>query len=775
MSGQADEKKLKEIAKLRTELGEKLSPEVKVTPEKQAEIDAIRNEILNAVVGNKYQSGGPAIGAPPVADKASIAAKDPVVGSPLWNRIHYSRKGIKKLVAPNPEPELEIPKSVKFLGRFNLNSNSYRDVIDLVEVQENLHFEYGESVLVWRTIPNTLSGNKHLLIGLTNDSLVLAKLVDGLFQFVDELQIGHNGLNHNGFEAFLHWNNKDGQSEGYAIIASNVELIWVRLGTGGEYNKLEITWRWPIHNVISKFKYFKHNNQSLIFLSLVDSPSLDIYQFSLDNKEFSQIQIIRLSVPSKNIALVEWKKQLLLALPLHNTTVIYKYSDKFNIIKTVPSKAVTSVAGFQAGGLCFFAIGGEEPQIFRYRNSGLNKVEVIGKTYQFVRSWIPIPIHTFRDDVLLLVQFEVPFDTHTLSRIGTLRWNGEAFETFFNVPCYMEEVLHYNGINCLIDADAGLGLTGSVILTKSNNVSIMVPRRNAKSGLFDLKIEIRAAPHPKEEKLIEIQMMFDYFATLKAYNNFVLHNAMDTIENAVLPDKELVVTGDWTVDVLDAQVVVPEGDLINKTGHQVENVTSNDLIPTVAKMVHELVSIEKIVEKAVPQKEEREARSNAQESIPRLLLDKVRVQEIFCETINGVPKEDIVWRLEPDVLRFQSPLEVDSLTVLNSFDGRVNGINFTKDLVHSGSNVIHGKASFSMLDVDKLSAAHDINGGLLEAISRNGNHIATIAADELYVEDDFLVDHINGIEWLSASQQMIRRDLSPRNASLIVEGVREKQ
>lgn len=51
MSGQADEKKLKEIAKLRTELGEKLSPEVKVTPEKQAEIDAIRNEILNAVVG----------------------------------------------------------------------------------------------------------------------------------------------------------------------------------------------------------------------------------------------------------------------------------------------------------------------------------------------------------------------------------------------------------------------------------------------------------------------------------------------------------------------------------------------------------------------------------------------------------------------------------------------------------------------------------------------------------------------------------------------------
>lgn len=761
--GSVNENQIKEAAKLRAELTEKLSPELKVTPGKQAEIDAIRNEILNAVNNQKYTPSDPQLGQAP---KASNDVKDPILATPLWNRINHSRKNIYELVS-SKQPEKEMPKNIKFLGKFNLHSNAYRDIIDLVEVQESLKFECDKVVHVWRTIPHSMSGNKHLLLGLTNHTLVLAKLVDGQYQFVDELKISDNVLNHNGFEAFLHWNNKDGESEGYAVVASNDELIWVRLGASGEYNKLEIKWNWPIHRTINKFKYFRHNNESLIFLANQNAASLDIYRFSLDNKEFSQIQIIRLSVPSKNIALVEWKKQILLALPLENTTEIYRYSDKFSLIKTVQSKGVTSVSGFQAGGLCFFAIAGEEPQILRYRHNGLNKVDVLSKTYQFVRTYVPISIHTFRDDVILLVQFEVHFDTHTLSRISTLRWNGVAFETFFNVPCKIDDTPHYSGISCLLEGNEGLGLSGSVILTKSNNVSILVPRKNTKSGLFEMKIEIRAAPHPKEEKLIEFQMMFDYFSSLKEYNALVLHNAEEAIKNAVLPDKEMVVTGEWSVDILDAKNVVPDEGLIkHKNNSEAVDV---DLVAIANETVYKVLNLENTVKKAVPKEKSGIERIGPEELNSPVKLHKVHVEEIYCENINGIPSNAIVWRLE-DVLKFDFPLEVQSMSILNIYNGSVNGLNLNNDLVHAGSPAINGNVTFENLQVERLSSSSDINGGLLEVISRNGNHLAKITAEELYV-DDLLVNQINGIDWVSAEKEMIRIDAPSRNINLSVKGV----
>lgn len=784
VSGQLSDKKIQEVTKLREELTQGLSPKINYTPSALAEVDAIRNEILNAVKHQNYKNS--ALSTPlelPKVDKSASSAKDPVVASPLWDRINHSRKNIFGLFSSKqvqqqppqhqqPQQEVDFPKSMKFLGKFNLHSNSYRDVIDLVEVQENLNFDFDEQVLVWRTIPHSMSGNKHLLLGLTNTSLVLAKLIDGIFQSVDELKLTNDVLNNNGFEAFLHWNNKEGQSEGYAVVAAHDELIWVRLGIGGEYNKLEIIWRWPIHKVIYKFKYFKHNNESLIFLSNQDMASLEIYRFALDSKEFSQIQSLPLEVQPKNIALVECKKQLLLALALTNTTKIYKYSEKFNVIRTVPSKGVTSVSGFHAGGLCFFAIAGEEPQIIRYRHNGLNKVKVQSKTYQFVRSYFPITIHTFRDDVILLVQFEVPFDTHTLSRISTLRWNGEAFETFFNVPCYMEEVLHYNGISCLIDADQSWGLSGAVILSKSNNISILVPRKEAKSGLFDLKIEIRAAPHPKEEKLIEIQMMFDYFSSLKEYNDYVFQNAKDTIKNAVLPGKPLKVTGDWTVDVLDVQNLVPEKTLtIDKPNEMDNDVVLKELYNVSSATSEQIIEIKHVIDRVVaaPAQIEPEPR-NREDMVPRLQLKAVRVDELICESINGIPQEDIVWRLE-DFLSLSAPLEVNTLSVFNHFEGLVNGVNITHDLVHSQNNFMRGSASIQHLVVEDLSLAKDINGDLLESISRNANNLVEISTDNLIIKNDLVVDNINGINWQSITQQMIRRDNLPPNTTLIVEGV----
>lgn len=768
---------------------------MKITPEKQAEVDAIRNEILNAVNSQIYKNNAPvsANAVKATADAAAksnakTTAKDPIVSSaavsPVWDRIQQSRKNIYGLVNPKQSKESaepEPPKNTKFLGKFNLQSNSYRDVIDLVEVQERLEFDLDEVVHVWRTIPHSMPGNEHLLLGLTNDTLIMGKLVGGLFRRIDQLKFSDKQLNRNGLEAFQHWNNKIGQTEGYAIIAAKDELMWIRLGVDREFKKLEIMWEWSIHKTVVTFRYFRHNNDSMVFLLNEGSPCLDIYKFSLDNKDFSHSQIIRFKERAQNIAIVEWKKQLLLALPLRNTTQIYRYSDKFILMKTVPTKGVTTVAGFQAGGLCFFAIAGEEPQILRYRHNGLNPVKILSKTFTFVRSWYPIPVHTFRDDVLLLAEFEVPFDTHTLSRISTLRWNGEAFESFFNVPCYMDDVPHYNGVSCLIDSDESMGLAGSVILCKSNNVSMVVPRKQVKSGLFDLKIEIRAAPHPKEEKLIEIQMMFDYFSSLKQYNDLVFKNALDTIKNAVLPNKDLVVTGDWTVDVLDAQSVVLEKEKAessekekrdeSKGSEKEKQVTSENLVPVLNETVHELIDLELLVNRAVSKEVgQQTARNNDPPFSPRLQIDAVKVDEIYADKINGIPSEDIVWLLEDDI-KFTGSLEVHSVSVSNIFEGNLNGINISRDLVSGKNNKIQGKSNFLFLDVDRLSTSSDINGGLLEAASQSRKHFDKLVTQDLFVENEIVADEINGNDWKSLTQQMVFRSFDPGNVSLVVEGV----
>lgn len=777
MHGQLNEKQLKEASKLRDELKQKLDPEIKATPTQLAEIDAMRNEILNAVSKKEYKKALSSVLPTNAAAAQDATAKDPIVGSPLWNRIRYSQKHLSEFVgAAKPKPDAPaISQNFKILGKFNMNSNSYRDIIDLTEVHENLKFDFNEPVLVWRTIPHSISGNSHLLLGLTNNSLVLGKLVDGQFVLVDKLEITSDGLNLNGFEAFLHWNNKEGVLQGYSVLAVNNNLSWILIS--GEFTKLELTWSWPLHKRITKFKYYKVKNETMIFLGDDRSGNLDIYRFSLDNKEFSQIENLRVPAPFNNIALIEWKKQLLMALPWQNQTTVYKYSERdqrFKMIKTISSKGVTTVAGFQAGGLCFFAIGGEEPKILRYQNNGLREIEVRRKIYQFVRAFVPVPIHTFRDDILLFVQFEVPFDTHTLSRIGSLRWNGEAFESFFNVPCYMDETLHYNGVNCLIDSDFSIGLQGTVVLTQSNNVSLLVPRMNANSGLFDLKIEIRAAPHPQEEKLVDIQMLFDYFLGLKAHNNLVLGNARDVIKNAVLPDKsEMLVTGNWTVDELDVQRLFPEGNLINKTEnrrqHERSNVTSDDILPALNNIVKDLVSLERTVDRSVLRPDEGSDARNFEDDAS-LQLQKVRVKDIHFDTINGIPTENVVWRLE-DTLPFTGSLEVASVTVLNDFDGKVNGIDVIRDLVHADQRLIKGKVNFNHLDVGTLSSRRGINNGLLESVSQHGNHFASLRTKVLTVDDDFQVENINGNNWRSFAREIITTDVAPRNVSLFVGGV----
>lgn len=741
-----------------------MNPQVRVDAGSLTEIEALRKEISLAV-GRQREHAVPSWMHNRVealdssqstrGDESSAAAAD--VNSPLASIL---------------EPDIE--RNVTFSGKFNLNSKSFRDVVHLVEVAENLHFNYDGPVIFWSALPHCLQGNQHLLVGLTRTSLVLARLDGGAVaeeltvQVLDSLEFA-DGLITEHVATYLHWNNVEGYAEGYIIVAQYNEFHWI--GMGEKCDRLTVDWSLKMYRNITTFKYLRHDDESFLMVSAgpANAASLDIFRFNLERREFSSAQRIPMPAPCHSIAIVVWQHRALLGLPGLNETYIYEYVHKqFELFKVIPSPAVTAVTGFQAGGLCFFAIGGSEPKIFRYKSGDLHEIEIHGKTFQFVRDWTPITIRTYREDIIVLVQYEVLFDTHTLPVIGTLRWNGESFETIYDVPCLMDDKYHAAGINCLIDLDKSMGLSGAVLLTYShnhhNNVSIIVPRNDTKSGLYSLKIEIRPALHPNNDRLMEIQMLLDYFSNLKDYNDEVFVEANDTIANAFRPHSRNVVTAKWTVD----RIYANEGTIAdNELPGQVSESEFSALITSLQPIVRDVLDSEETIATVVPNGESEMPfkdqvldngrftansvlQQNSAERLESSRIDRLRLRELVTEAINGVSVKELIF-ITSDDIHLMNKLQVESLSVTEEFDGHVNGIS------------IQPVNNFSELSLEQF-LVDDMNVGIINGLSFEdlSNRLVgesktydTIRVSNLCIGQNLNADVINEAPWIWLQEQIV--------------------
>uniref|UniRef100_A0A1B0CMF7 Uncharacterized protein n=2 Tax=Lutzomyia longipalpis TaxID=7200 RepID=A0A1B0CMF7_LUTLO len=806
----ATEEQLREIQQLRNELDVGDAP--RASGKSLVEADAIREEIMNAVKNRHYVHGSE-----PKSQLLNAAH--------LWGSLGNLFK--RRRVAANQgggdeeiDPEVE---SSDFHIHFPHLSQMYRDVLELDSVEEDMSFDLGDNVVYWKTLQPRKIG-KHALVGITNSSVVLLKETEGHYEFIRELELPSKPTC---LEGFVQWDAEDEAAEGIVLVAIANELLWIDLGTN--FSDLTISWRWSLHKNLTEVDFFSLMEEPMVIvISEPSTPngrtSADIYRFDYTAKDFWLVQTIPLAVPSTSVAVLEDSTNLVIGIPQQNITVLYKYlkESSFNRhfvhFMDIESPDVAHVASFRIGGNSHLAIGGSNPQIWRLEDENLESVEIRHNHFGLVDFWLPIVATTYRDDLIVLVQHRVQLQTHKVTKLEVLVWNGEFFSSLLNVPCILSDIQSQFGISCMLDFDRERGLEGSTIIRHGKNISILVPRDDADSGLFVLNMQMRASYHPEQEHFEEFRMMYDYFSTLSDYKDHVLEEALDGIKNAVKLNEFNAISAHWTVGSLETPVFEVASDEA-EFGEDYEIAVGEKLwtledsmldIPTISETIG---SIEKGVDELINYAVER-ARNNAnfvkdspsinlgsifsngrfstegiyildsktnqmiaattendarvkRNSNSSAVAKELIVKYLEVDSINGIPTSNLIFSgndkitIESDLV-IDGPLEVEEDVQLR---GKVNGKFLHEEAIETESETYYR----DILEFDSLH----INEDLIVQESVNGMDLVqfsqvfitpalpedVIADENITIDDDFTFKTINGINWEQFISRIVMTNL----------------
>lgn len=387
-----------------------------------------------------------------------------------------------------------------------------RDVLQIRSVHEIHNFTIDETVIEWRTLQRKYEG-KHALIGiLKTGGIILVNEINGTYQITKTLSFESTPTS---FDTFTRYNYENQHIEGIIIVGVNNKLIWIRVQS--EFNEMSIVWVWNVEKSLAMIQYFQMGSTSSVLVISNQTynnstQSADIYHLDLDKMDFWLFQSIPLTTATKSVGILDTYQHVILAIPqidkvelficdkVKNKAKSFKYNNHFVSLKTIESKNVKSVAAFHMSGHKYLAIGGEKPQILRYQKGQLHP-QVVLSQWGLVESFLPIPARTYRDDLILLIQHTVSFETHYVRIIEALVWDGLSFETSLNIPCYPIGTNDVHDLSCLLSQQMENTIEGSTVIQEGKLISLIVPRVHEPSSMFELELELTLKSNSKEMKL----------------------------------------------------------------------------------------------------------------------------------------------------------------------------------------------------------------------------------------------------------------------------------
>lgn len=93
---------------------------------------------------------------------------------------------------------------------------------------------------------------------------------------------------------------------------------------------------------------------------------------------------------------------------------------------TVKSENVKDISSFNIGSWSFLAVGGKQPGIYRFTKNGLKKEEISIKLPE-VTHYLPIPIRNYRQDVMVVVQYDIDHSSHVSNVVRILLYSNGVF------------------------------------------------------------------------------------------------------------------------------------------------------------------------------------------------------------------------------------------------------------------------------------------------------------------------------------------------------------
>lgn len=399
------------------------------------------------------------------------------------------------------------------LQQLELSKRRTREMLVLSRIVENLGFELGEDVSQWLQLHQ--NGTIYF-VGRRSVDLIVLKQQNPVedaatFRSFALLQTLPFPAGIDTMISFERWNTKALQQESLVVLATQQQLLWYRLDN--DVGLVQF-WQWPLGSQVIKLLQFVVENRE--HLAMVHNRTLNIYAHDVDNLEFWIVQRLQLEDPIPALAVLDTGRDLLLAVGQTDEALVYAHNIhevsqdaglQLHLRQHLDAPQIADITAFQMGGRSYLALGGQKPQILAYVQGRLLPKTVLGQNFGLVELFMPVPVRSYRDDLLLLVQHRVYFDTHTLLQLEVLVWNGEAFEASLPAPCEVGEQIRH-GASCMLDDFRDAGLIGATFVRQVQPPLLLVPRHAATSGLFRLHTQLL----PRNSELHDLQEIHKFLS-----------------------------------------------------------------------------------------------------------------------------------------------------------------------------------------------------------------------------------------------------------------------
>lgn len=556
---------------------------------------ALRHEIQQAVQHQGQTQEVVQLQAELKDKSQSQAAKQEVLGAAAKDE-----EVQPNVVESNSQSDIDLEQ----LQRLELSKRRTRDMLVLSRIEELFNVSLPSNVDRWLTLQTNGSG---YIIGqqIGAGFLVLSKN----FELLQSYVFTGNVTSLLGLER---WSPKKHIQEGILVISSQDQLFWLLLEPG---KGLIPFWQWPLGAVVTKISSFNLDGRD--YLALVGNRILSIYAFDLETQEFWIAQRLQLADVIADLAILDAGRELLLAVGQTNETLIYAWRGSGGELRQrVDSPQVTGITAFQMGGRSYLALGGQKPRILVYLQGQLFPRTILGQNFGFVEKFLPVPVRSYRDDLLLLVQHRVFFEPHSLLVLEVLVWNGEAFEAGLPPPCGATY-----GANCLLDQLQDIGVQGAALLRQLDQPPlVLVPRNQAPSSLFRLETQLLA----RNSETQDLQEIHQY-----------MQEWVGEQDKLLLLAQQLNVEDQMIYDEVTANLVVSAGGsieelLVNEvawTGADAM-LDMNDLLQQIRILEEELTPL---------RRSKRQANPLYDFHYEHLEVDAIEAEDLVVEHLNHMP------------------------------------------------------------------------------------------------------------------------------------------
>lgn len=611
-----------------------------------------------------------------------------------------------------------------------VNSDT-REVLHIKAVTEDMRFTLGQTVVAWKTIQRN-ARDKHALVGLTATGVLLLAEKNGTYVVQAEVpMISPPSC----MTTYTRWNHTQQTIEGIVVVATQSELVFLRVNEA--LDAMRFYWMVPMNeHTVSAVEYFTVNDAHLIVLvsADVDRPSANLYRFALDHREFYLRESLTLAVPAKTVAYLATGSEHFLTFPQRKTAVVYKYGhDRFKYFIEIDAENIETLETFEMGGNGYLALGGTRPRILRYHRGQFHDQTILAPSWGIVEHFLPIPARTYRDDMIVLIQHRIAFSTHNISVLEALIWNGEAFDPALSIPCIINERKSELGLGCMLDADREMGIHGATVFQRNNFITILSPRHDAPSGLFDLEFELKPSEYEYDEAMIDL---FAEVLVLLEMREQQVSDARQTFVDFEMSRDEEIVVADRAFDTIVTNYAEWTGEIAPTTqlfyGSE----------PTDTETITSFILTVNAAQSSMPSEVPRPKRDDIESNVVR--WESLDVLNLFVESINNVSAADFVF------LRNKT-LDLNGNLVLKQ------SLDFD-DVQWRGAE---SQQTIPILPNQTPSEPREADNG----------EAGDIVTERLDVDGDFSFEEINGVVWLDLINEIVLKNQPQDLSELIVNGV----